>query len=275
MNSGAAGFAGAPVTKFVLATSISSSVIVQAAHGFHRPPPAYLHFFTQSFVFRHPGELACGTLLLYYFRLFERQRGSAKHGACTASTLAISYALQTTVSAALSTVLPSGPYGWIFANFIPFTLEVPPAQRFTLFGVPMTDKAFVYLAGIQLLASHSWRSALAGGCGLLAGLAYQYNFLGLKRMKVPKPVMKWCSWAFGGLLGTSHPRRQVLRPPQAGSGSRAAGPSQARQASAPALPAASPDAIQQLVAMGFDPIRAGAALQQSHNDVQAALTYLL
>lgn len=47
--------------------------------------------------------------------------------------------------------------------------------------------------------------------------------------QVPKPVMKWCSWAFGGLLGTSHPRRQVLRPPQAGSSSRAAGLAQARQ----------------------------------------------
>ncbi len=47
------------------------------------------------------------------------------------------------------------------------------------------------------------------------------------------------------------------------------------QASAPALPAASPDAVQQLVAMGFDPNRAAAALQQSHNDVQTALTYLL
>ena len=47
------------------------------------------------------------------------------------------------------------------------------------------------------------------------------------------------------------------------------------QASAPALPEASPDAVQQLVAMGFDPSRAAAALQQSHNDVQTALTYLL
>ena len=47
------------------------------------------------------------------------------------------------------------------------------------------------------------------------------------------------------------------------------------QASAPSLPAASPEAVQQLVAMGFDPTRAAAALQQSHNDVQAALTYLL
>lgn len=141
MNAGAGGFAGAPVTKFILAGSISSSVILQAAHGFQRRPSPYLHFLTQSLVFRHPGELACGTLLLYYFRLLERQRGSAKHGACVASTLAISYALQSVVSAVLSTALPSGPYGLIFANFVPFTLSIPPAQHFTLFGLPMTDKA--------------------------------------------------------------------------------------------------------------------------------------
>lgn len=41
--------------------------------------------------------------------------------------------------------------------------------------------------------------------------------------------MRWCSWAFGGLLGTSQPRRQVLRSRQAGVPSQAAGSSQARQ----------------------------------------------
>lgn len=142
MNAGAGGFAGAPVTKFILASSVTSSVILQAAHGLQRRVLSpYLHFLSQSFVFRHPGELACGTLLLYYFRLLERQRGSAKHGACVASTLAISYTLQSAVSTALSLVLPSGPYGLIFANFVPFVLDIPPAQNFTLFGLPMTDKA--------------------------------------------------------------------------------------------------------------------------------------
>lgn len=47
------------------------------------------------------------------------------------------------------------------------------------------------------------------------------------------------------------------------------------QASAPALPAASAEAVEQLVAMGFDQARAAAALQQSHNDIQTALTFLL
>ena len=42
----------------------------------------------------------------------------------------------------------------------------------------------MYLAGLQLLASSSLRSVLAGSCGLLAGMAYQYNFLGIKRLKV-------------------------------------------------------------------------------------------
>ena len=45
-------------------------------------------------------------------------------------------------------------------------------------------QAFVYLAGLQLLATSSLQSVLAGGCGLLAGLAYQYNFMGIKRLKV-------------------------------------------------------------------------------------------
>lgn len=263
------------MTKFVLVTSFSSSVIAQAAHGFRHQSPSYLHWFTQSLVFRHPGELACGTLLLYYFRLFERQRGSSKHGACTASIVAISYALQTAVTALTHTALPAGPYGLIFANFVPFIFDVPPAQRFTLFGLPMTDKAFVYIAGIQLLASSTWRSALAGGCGLLAGLAYRSNFLGIKRLKVPRSVMRRCSQLFGGLLSSSQPRRQVMRPRQTGQAAATSSSAQNRQASAPALPAASPEAVQQLVAMGFDPQRAAAALQQSHNDLQAALTYLL
>ena len=148
------------MTKFVLATSFSSSVIAQAAHGFRHQSPPYLHWFTQSLIFRHPGELACGTLLLYYFRLFERQRGSAKHGACTATVLAISYTLQTAATALTHTALPAGPYGLIFANFVPFIFDVPPAQRFTLFGLPMTDKASsLYSSVVQRCCSNLYSSS--------------------------------------------------------------------------------------------------------------------
>lgn len=58
------------------------------------------------------------------------------------------------------------------------------AQRLLHLSQQAVLQAFVYLAGLQLLASSSLRSALAGSCGLIAGLAYQYNFFGIKRLKV-------------------------------------------------------------------------------------------
>ena len=41
------------------------------------------------------------------------------------------------------------------------------------------------------------------------------------------------------------------------------------------LPAASPEALETLVGMGFDSAQATRALQQSHNDIQTALALLL
>lgn len=57
-------------------------------------------------------------------------------------------------------------------------------------------QAFVYLAGLQLLANSSLHSALAGGCGLVAGLAYHYNFLGIKRLKVASAYLPFPSDAY-------------------------------------------------------------------------------
>ena len=61
------------MTKAITALSVSSSIILQAAHAARRPVPAYVAAFEHAFVFRHPGELIFGAGLLYYSRLFERQ----------------------------------------------------------------------------------------------------------------------------------------------------------------------------------------------------------
>ena len=47
------------------------------------------------------------------------------------------------------------------------------------------------------------------------------------------------------------------------------------QASAPAMPAAEPEAVAQLVAMGFEPAQAENALRQCQNNIQLALSHLL
>jgi hypothetical protein len=48
-------------------------------------------------------------------------------------------------------LLTSGPYGLIFASFIPFYLDIPVSTRFRVFGVNFSDKSFIYLAGVQVI----------------------------------------------------------------------------------------------------------------------------
>jgi hypothetical protein len=84
--------------------------------------------------------------------------------------------------------LACGPYGLIFASFIPFFLDIPVTSRFRIFGVNFSDKSFIYLAGLQLLLSSGKRSLIPGICGLIAGSLYRLNVLGIRRMKVSSPL---------------------------------------------------------------------------------------
>lgn len=45
-----------------------------------------------------------------------------------------------------------GPFGVIFASFVPFFFDMPISTRFKVFGVRFSDKSFVYLAGLQVMA---------------------------------------------------------------------------------------------------------------------------
>jgi hypothetical protein len=54
------------------------------------------------------------------------------------------------------TSLASGPYGLIFASFVPFFLDIPVTSRFRIFGLSFSDKSFIYLAGLPVsLLSYS------------------------------------------------------------------------------------------------------------------------
>ena len=48
-------------------------------------------------------------------------------------------------------IMASGPYGLIFASFVPFYLDIPVSSRFRIFGINFTDKSFIYLAGLQVV----------------------------------------------------------------------------------------------------------------------------
>jgi len=47
-------------------------------------------------------------------------------------------------------LVTSGPYGLIFASFIPFFFDIPVSTWFRVFGVRVSDKSFIYLAGLQV-----------------------------------------------------------------------------------------------------------------------------
>lgn len=133
--------ANAPLSKLLFMGTACSSLVQQVARASSRRVPLVVSLLTRALVFQHPGELLFGCVLLYHFRLFERQLGSAKYGAFLVLAGASSKLLELGLLGRLLGVrCASGPYTAVFANFVGFLADVPCTQRFSVFGWPMTDK---------------------------------------------------------------------------------------------------------------------------------------
>ncbi|MBA0815352.1 hypothetical protein Gohar_000132, partial [Gossypium harknessii] len=92
-----------------------------------------------------------------------------------------------------SNLLTSGPYGLIFASFVPFFFDIPVSTWFRIFGVRFSNKSFIYLAGLQLLLSSWKRSLLPGICGILAGSLYRLNVFHIRKAKFPEFITSFFS----------------------------------------------------------------------------------
>lgn len=232
------------------------------------------------FAFSSTPELIFGLYLLYYFRVFERQIGSNKHSVFILFSVIVSFLFEVLVLAYLkdpSNMLVSGPYGLIFASFVPFYFDIPVSSRFRIFGVQFSDKSFVYLAGFQLLFSSWKRSLIPGMCGVVAGSLYRLNLLHIHKIKFPDVVasfftrLSWPSLATSSRTSSSgNSSGNIL----AYGGRQVEGhyPSPPR-ASAAELP--SETSVATLVSMGFDSNSARQALVHAGNDVNVATNILL
>jgi len=129
---------------------------------------------------------------------------------------------------------------------------------------------------------------IAGGAGLLAGALYRLNVLGMQRFRLPAAVTDLFSSTLGRVLSGPGAAQQVFVTPTAaqqqqqqqqglGGGFPQHGgrPGGGAVAAAPRAVEPSPEAIQQLVQMGFDEGAAAQALRQAGNNVEAALQFLL
>ncbi|GMH35446.1 hypothetical protein BSKO_03314 [Bryopsis sp. KO-2023] len=283
MSAGTGGFGNAPVSKGVFVASAVSSVAWQASKASLVSVGPLLSPFARVFVFQNTGELLFGVALLYYFRILERQAGSAKFGSFACVVSGLSLGLQTALHFAYNwrRVLPTGPYGLIFACFVPFVFDVPPSTRFSFLGMQLSDKAFVYLAGLQLILSSGLSSAFAALCGVIAGATYRSNMFGMRKFMLPSVIKKFFGRTLGRVLDPQGSGPQVrLYVPRNQSfeggnmGIRGNTPHAPQNQGAPRA-TASPEAIQQLVGMGFEEARVSRALETTGNDVQAAISLLV
>ncbi|KAJ4978637.1 hypothetical protein NE237_009417 [Protea cynaroides] len=289
MNGGPSGFHNAPVTKAFVVACALFTVVVRIQGRSSTLGLSYEDVFrkfhlwrllSSVFAFSSTPELLFGLYLLYYFRVFERQIGSNKYSVFILFSTVVSLLFEGLLLFTLkdrSKVLASGPYGLIFSSFVPFFFNIPVSTRFHIFGIHVSDKSFIYLAGLQLLLSYWKRSFLPGLGGILAGILYCMNLFRIRRVKFPKIVASFFS--------------RLQWPSSGGSSSTASGVNTARnmpsytgrpvEGNYPSVPFASAameppeDSIATLVSMGFDRHAARQALVRSRNDINIATNILL
>ncbi|KAJ4706671.1 ubiquitin-associated domain-containing protein 2 [Melia azedarach] len=286
MNGGPSGFNNAPVTRAFVIASALFTVFFGIQGRFNKLGLSYQDIFTNfrlwklivsGFAFSSAPELMFGLYLLYYFRVFERQIGSNKYSVFILFSVTVSFLFEVLALSLLkdpAVNLTSGPYGLIFASFVPFYFDIPVSTRFRVFGVRFSDKSFIYLAGLQLLLSSWKRSILPGICGILAGSLYRLNIFCIRKAKFPEFVTSFFSRlslpSIGSPPGASS--RNIL-----GSVPSYPGRQTERNYPSPIPSTIEPpeDSIAMLVSMGFDRNSARQALVQARNDINVATNILL
>ncbi|CAD5326020.1 unnamed protein product [Arabidopsis thaliana] len=260
MNGGPSGFHNAPVTKAFVITSALFTVFFGIQGRSSKLGLSYQDIFEKfriwklimsTFAFSSTPELMFGLYLLYYFRVFERQIGSNKYSVFILFSGTVSLLLEVILLSLLkdttANLLTSGPYGLIFASFIPFYLDIPVSTR----------------------------SIFPGICGIIAGSLYRLNILGIRKAKFPEFVASFFSRLSFPSFGNSPPpapSRNIVGTISPNTGRRA---ERSQPAPLPSSVEPSEEAITTLVSMGFDRNAARQALVHARNDVNAATNILL
>jgi len=129
-----------------------------------------------------------GSLLIYNFRLFERQMGSAKFAMFTSLAWLFTTLLQLGALVVLPYESSPGPYYFIFSCFVLFYSDIPMTYPFRICGMKANDKLFTYILGLQLMFSDFPHSFISSICGILAGMIYRSNALQLSKYQFPSQI---------------------------------------------------------------------------------------
>ncbi len=97
-------------------------------------------------------------------------------------------------------IMAKGPFIAIFSTLVLYINHTPILYPdfIDVFGIPLSEKAVVYLGAAQVATSSGYSSAAPSVLGLIAGLAYCAEpFAFLRRVLVPE----WISSLFGSTIG--------------------------------------------------------------------------
>ncbi|KAI9362475.1 hypothetical protein DFJ73DRAFT_812526 [Zopfochytrium polystomum] len=308
LSSGPSGFYNAPVSKAIFITVGLNSLIcavLNARHSFHLQlfPHVVTHhqfwrLLTTHFVFSNSSEILFGSLLLYHFRLLERQWGSRKYAAFALVTSAVATgfaipALWLGKGIGVSRIA-AGPYGLVFAALWQYHRDVPVTVRVRILGFGLSDKVFLYILSAQLLWSSFTASLTAGLCGALAGFAYRAS-PSLRSWRFPASLTRFCQTylepllaspptSAAGAIGTGG--RSVGRGGRgmgglfdatavAADGAGGAAAEGLRRRRDPVPQMSEEEGVALLVGMGFEQERALAELRRAGGDVERAATRLV
>ncbi|KAL4220720.1 Ubiquitin-associated domain-containing protein 2 [Mactra antiquata] len=199
------GFRRAPVCKFLLGSAIGSSVLLNFPFKHQQSYFIYTNteifdkyqiwkIFTSKLAFLDLKDLFVCSVLIYYFRIFEKRFGSRKFCSYLLGTgvLATCIELLAVYLCKLWTiplgVLPSGPLCLIYPLFVPFYCDVPRVPLSHIWGIPMTGKSISYILGLQA-ASGSPGSILVALCGIIAGVLWRLNIFKVQSIfRIPKLI---------------------------------------------------------------------------------------
>lgn len=224
---GTTGFYKAPTSKGILTATLLSSFALnfpfqQYRHFFWYSPHMIIdkqqlwRIFTSKLAYLDLKDMCCCSILIYYFRIFERRYGSRKFVSYLLATAVLSTVLELSVMYLFQRLeiklqpLPSGPLGMLYPLFIPYYFEVPRVVFGHIFGIPMTGKSFHYIIGLQI-ASGSKESVLVAVCGLISGILWKVNFLKIQSFKIPNFIANLFGCTIQKLLESSPPK-DLLKP---------------------------------------------------------------
>lgn len=217
---------------------------------------------TSNFVFSTSSEVVLGLFLLYSLRELEKRFGTRKFASALTFYSLASTSMQLLVMYLIPSIIhtASGPYFALFGLLVPYCLDVPYKSKFSVLGLPLTNKSWLVVLGSQVALTGVPGSLISAACGLFAGFLFRVRFLPFHRLRLPRFLFK--------LVGMEQaPRYQAvnladLQRPHASTAARA-----------PTLP--SQEAIDTLTALGFDEEAARRVLHSTNNDLARASNLLL